>query len=102
MMGALASVVGGYLLVGFVFTAFRAWRVGVHRADRQHHGERFWSCSHWACDYLADDGLMLSLMLIGWPIAMPISFCSWFFRLLIRAPYLNSLPPKGSETDRNS
>ena len=89
-----------YFLVGFCLTAFRAWRIGVHRAE-EHRGERLRGCDHFACELLADDGFMLSLGLLFWPIALPILFCSWFFKMLMRAPYLRSLPPKGSETDRN-
>ncbi len=87
-----------YLLIGFSYTAFRCWRIGVHRVS--HAGHREFRCGHWACEVLVDDGVMLTLTLLFWPLVSPIWFIGWFFRMLIQAPYLRSLPPKGSETAR--
>lgn len=95
-MAIIAAAVFGYLLVGFLSASFRAWRIGVHRM--LHSGKRDMSCRHWACDFMWQE--FLFLIVIAWPIVVPISLLFLWFGLLIQGPHLMSQPPIGEAPGR--
>jgi hypothetical protein len=83
-----------YLLAGTFCSGCRAWRMGTHYI--RHGGSRrnSASCDHWACDSMT--GETLTLILVLWPVVVPVQLCRSLVDMVIRAPYLRSLPPKDS------
>lgn len=78
-----------YVLVGFVVTSIRAWRIGVHRAEA-HEGDRKYDCEHFACDCMALEFLVVLFMF--WPVVLPIVILTAWFRAVVKAPHLRRLP----------
>lgn len=90
--------IGTYLLLGFFWCSFRAWRLGKHRLA--HNGQRASYCEHWACGNMANDTFTWGLNLFFWFAAAPLWGLGWWYDVLIKAPYLRSLPPANSGPGR--
>jgi hypothetical protein len=80
-----------YVMVSFVITSIRAWRIGVHRAEA-HSGKRQYGCEHFACNLMAVDFLVL--MFLFWPVCLPVVILAAWYMALMKAPYLRRLPPE--------
>lgn len=87
----LLVIGASYVLVGFVITSVRAWRLGVHRAEA-HQGRRSSGCEHFGCDMMAVEDLVP--MFVLWPLWLPAAILAAWFRALIKGPYLRRLPPE--------
>jgi hypothetical protein len=87
---AIISIVS-YVGFGFLIAVVRAWRIGVHRADFQHRGERDRACSHWACDVMV--GEFLAILPVGWPIFFVFTWTLRLFVWLMKGPYERMRPP---------
>lgn len=96
-MGYLICATISYIIFGTWFSCRRAWKIGVHRSEA-HQGQYDPCCWHWGCDAMVKE--ITILMLLLWPVIVPISAVCRIFDSLMNAPYQKSLPPKNEAPGR--
>jgi hypothetical protein len=84
-------VPGSIILVNFLCACGVALLAGAHKA-RKHYGEWNINCSHWVCEMVGGGPAILLSLLVG-PLFFLLLLLAWWFRILMRIPYLRSQRP---------